>query len=132
MGRNGLKAELPLLKRQPPVVVAIATVCALAAGVTWFGFGQSWWGSLGLALLTMTLAIAVTRPLAVEFPVYSRTVGELSRVVLAHNTRAFVDRGGVAGPELWDLLVGIVCETLGVAATQVTPEAGLTRDLGVG
>ncbi len=85
-----------------------------------------------LGLLLSALIRRAARSLATEFPNSAATVGDLSRLVLAHNFSAIEkDAGGWSERESWDLLVEIIVRQTGIDRDRITPDASFVQDLGL-
>ncbi len=71
-----------------------------------------------------------SRRFAVHFPTGVETAGELARALLSRNHAQFVaDATRWHHRDVWDVLVGLVSQTLVVDPERVVPEADLIRDL---
>ena len=96
----------------------------------------------GGALLELWAATAAVISLTVLFttPIQSYvegrrgvSVGDVSRLVLQRNVRTLADRaGGLREREIWQALVGIVSDELGVQADEVGPDSRFVEDLNCG
>jgi hypothetical protein len=128
--------RLPPLRR-PQFVTVLAALITIALGIATsallgFRLGN---GGIIVALLSMGVIgfamVRLTESLATVFPPDTTTVGELAKGVLARNYPAIVteSRKSATDAEVWDMLLRIISDQLGVRADQLTREANFVRDL---
>jgi len=97
------------------------------------------WGTLGSFLLLYILAFLpllylvlwLTSPFAVHLPEHCRTVRGATLAVLALNPETWAS-ASLRPAEVWSILRAVVVEQLGVRPEQVTEDARLVEDLGLG
>ena len=122
-----LGLELPRLIR-PPVVrrtillaVCVVLCVGLAAGFYGTLGDRRWllvpWVAFPLAGIAAVLAVLLTRPLAIAFPGCA-TVGDLTRFVWAKNCAS----SGTSDSQIWEAIVSILSETVGMDPSLVTRE----------
>lgn len=122
----------------------IATLAILAAwgGIHMRGWmpasGYLFWISAFLAWVAVLgiangLLISRAQPFATELPV--NTVGDLARMVLTLNYTAFAPASNGSDPlsreDLWERIVYIFADQLGLESEDIVPAARISEDLGV-
>lgn len=123
----GLGLRLPDLVRSFRTEVGVAVLGVGAAAVL---YGATTALLVGAPAL-WAAARVTSRPLAVHLPASCRTVGHLVKAVIAENAVAFAGRDRRwTEAEVWERIVEIVVEHLGVSEAAVTPDAHFVHDLG--
>ncbi len=134
-GELGLK--LPELRRPPWLVrsMVCAVVAVFAAGLIARRLCSSPTGQQLLVALPVIIACAVilTRPMATVVP-ECRNVGDLAKAVLRDNFSALSGAkcASASDQDIWNSLVGIISDELGVPASDIEAETRFVEDLNVG
>lgn len=131
-----LELKLPALRRPSwltlGILVAVGLWMALGlpAVERWAALPSLWVYGIGVAALC--LAFMATRPFATT-PRGCTTVGDLARTMARDNFAAISrDLATVNEKEVWESLVGIISDDLGVRQTDLKAETRFVQDLNIG
>lgn len=110
-----------------PSLFVVALACCAAA----FLLG-SWPASATLMLCAIgCFTLLIKQPWAREFPVEIQSVGDLARQLTVSNPDLF-HRGGLPDSNMvWESVVHIISEQMGIAKEDIKPNSRLGDDLGI-
>jgi hypothetical protein len=93
-----------------------------SAGIAAFVSGRSWIGIAiwALAALSAMLFFPLTRSIATVIPGCA-TVGDLARCLWAKHSK-LITEDGASDAQIWEAIVSVLCETIGLNPSQVSPE----------